>query len=36
MTIHDFGETAEGRLYLVMEYVDGTNLHNAIRAGGDQ
>jgi serine/threonine protein kinase len=29
--IHDFGETADGLLYLVMEYVDGTDVHRLIQ-----
>lgn len=32
--IHDFGETADGLLYLVMEYVDGTDVHRLIQANG--
>ena len=32
--IHDFGETADGLLYLVMEYVDGTDVHRLIQASG--
>ncbi|MBL9151914.1 MAG: serine/threonine protein kinase [Verrucomicrobiales bacterium] len=32
--IHDFGETADGLLYLVMEYVDGTDAHRLIQANG--
>ncbi len=33
VTVHDFGQTAEGRLYLAMEFVDGTDLHDIIGAG---
>ncbi len=32
--VHDFGTTAEGHLYFVMEYVDGTNLDAMIRGPG--
>jgi tRNA A-37 threonylcarbamoyl transferase component Bud32 len=32
VTIHDFGQT-DGLYYLVMEYVDGTNLRTLIRDG---
>ena len=33
ITVHDFGQTAEGPLYIVMEFVDGANLHDLIRGG---
>jgi serine/threonine protein kinase len=33
VAIHDFGECG-GFFYLVMEYVDGVNLRQALRAGG--
>ncbi len=29
----DFGQTSEGHLFLAMEYVKGTDMHHAIRAG---
>ncbi|MCB1085746.1 MAG: serine/threonine protein kinase [Verrucomicrobiae bacterium] len=32
--IHDFGETTNGLLYLVMEFVDGTDVHQLIQANG--
>ena len=32
--IHDFGETADGLLYLVMEFVDGTDVHRLIQGSG--
>jgi serine/threonine protein kinase len=32
VTVHDFGE-AEGYFYLLMEFVDGVNLRQAMRAG---
>jgi len=31
--VYDFGETADGLLYIVMEYVEGTDLATLIRAG---
>ncbi|HEY3900748.1 MAG TPA: serine/threonine-protein kinase [Chthoniobacter sp.] len=31
VTIHDFGQTPEGNLYFVMEYIDGTNLRSILR-----
>ena len=30
VTIFDFGQTTEGHLYFVMEFVDGTDLHRLI------
>lgn len=33
VTVHDFGETEDGHRYIVMEYVDGTDLHAAIHSG---
>jgi hypothetical protein len=32
VTVHDFGE-ADGLFYIVMEYVDGVNLRDLLRAG---
>lgn len=32
VTVHDFGQ-ADGQFYLVMEYVDGVNLRQALQAG---
>jgi predicted Ser/Thr protein kinase len=32
--VHDFGRTAEGLFYFVMEYVDGINLRQTIQSGG--
>jgi serine/threonine protein kinase len=32
LTVHDFGQ-ADGQSYFVMEYVDGTNLRQRLRAG---
>jgi len=34
VTIHDFGQTSEGHLYVVMEYIDGTNLREILRGPG--
>lgn len=34
VTIHDFGQTREGNHYVVMEYVDGANLHQLIHDAG--
>lgn len=36
VTIFDFGQTAEGHLYFVMEYVDGTDLYRLIHKSGTQ
>ncbi len=33
VTIHDFGSTEDGLVYLLMEYVDGVNLREAMDAG---
>ena len=33
VAVHDFGETAGGLLYFVMEYVEGADLRPADRAG---
>lgn len=35
VTIFDFGQTAEGHLYFVMEYVDGTDLYRLIHKSGN-
>jgi len=32
VTVFDFGTTAEGHLYFVMEYIDGTDLAHLLRA----
>lgn len=34
IAVHDFGETADGLLYIVMEYVDGTDVARMIAAEG--
>ena len=31
VAIHDFGQTAEGHLYFVMEFIDGTDLQKILR-----
>ncbi len=33
VTIYDFGRTPDGQAYLIMEYVDGINLREAISSG---
>lgn len=33
VTLHDFGEEPDGRLYMVLEYVDGPTLRQAIPRG---
>ena len=32
VTVHDFGQTGEGHLYFVMEFVDGTDLAHVLHA----
>jgi predicted Ser/Thr protein kinase len=34
VAVYDFGRTADGLFYFVMEYVDGVNLRQAIQSGG--
>lgn len=34
VAVHDYGQTSEGHLWLLMEYVDGVDMHRTIRAGG--
>ncbi len=34
VNVHDFGETPDGLLYFVMEFVDGTDLQKLIQASG--
>ncbi|SKA99288.1 Serine/threonine protein kinase [Prosthecobacter debontii] len=34
VSVYDFGQTAQGHLYFVMEYVDGTDLHRIIHGPG--
>jgi len=34
ITIYDFGQTSEGHLYFVMEYIDGTDLRKILRGPG--
>lgn len=33
VAVYDFGQTPAGHLFLVMEYIEGTDLHRMIRAG---
>ena len=33
VTIHEFGQTSQGHLYFVMEYVDGSDLARLLRGG---
>jgi hypothetical protein len=32
--LHDYGRTEDGRLYMVMELLDGWDLHRAVESGG--
>ena len=34
VSVHDFGETPDGLLYFIMEFVDGTDVHKMIQASG--
>ncbi len=34
VAVHDFGQTGEGHLFFVMEFVDGSTLHQLIRGPG--
>ncbi|MBX7211028.1 MAG: protein kinase [Verrucomicrobiaceae bacterium] len=34
VAVFDFGQTSAGHLFLVMEYIEGTDLHRLIHAGG--
>ena len=34
VTVHDFGQTSEGHLYFVMEFVDGTDLQQILKGPG--
>jgi serine/threonine protein kinase len=34
VAVHDFGETKDGLLYFIMEYVDGTDVQKMIQANG--
>ncbi len=33
ISVHDFGQTAEGHLFFAMEFVEGANLHDIIHGG---
>jgi serine/threonine protein kinase len=34
IAVYDAGETPEGLLYFVMEYVEGTDVHQMVAAAG--
>lgn len=34
VAVHDYGQTDEGHPWLLMEFVDGVDMHRTIRAGG--
>tara|TARA_R110002096_G_scaffold14302_7_gene49870 strand:- start:1481 stop:2251 length:771 start_codon:yes stop_codon:yes gene_type:complete len=34
VTVHDFGETSEGQLYLVLEFVEGMDIHQYLQHHG--
>ncbi|MCL2449370.1 MAG: protein kinase, partial [Polyangiaceae bacterium] len=34
MRVLDFGQDSDGLLYIVMEFLDGTDLHRVLRHGG--
>ncbi|NLT70065.1 MAG: protein kinase, partial [Verrucomicrobiaceae bacterium] len=34
LSVFDFGETAEGQLYFVMEFIDGMDIHQYLRHHG--
>ena len=34
ISVHDFGQTAEGHLFFAMEFVEGANLHDIIHGPG--
>ncbi len=34
ISVHDFGETSEGQLYFVMEFVDGMDIHQYLHEHG--
>ena len=34
VSVYDFGETPDGLLYFIMEFVDGTDVHKMIQASG--
>ena len=34
VAVYDFGETPDGLLYFIMEFVDGTDVHKMIQASG--
>ena len=34
LSVYDFGETAEGQLYFVMEFIDGMDIHQYLKLHG--
>ena len=34
VTIHDFGQTPQGQMFMILEYIDGVTLQRAIRVQG--
>lgn len=34
VSVYEFGETPDGLLYFIMEFVDGTDVHKMIQASG--
>ena len=36
VSVHDFGETAAGQCYFVMEFIDGMDIHQYLQANGGQ
>ncbi len=34
ISVHDFGQTSEGHLYFVMEFIDGMDIHKYIQMSG--
>ncbi len=34
ISVYDFGETAEGQLYFIMEFIDGMNIHQYLQHHG--
>lgn len=34
ISVHDFGQTSEGHLYFVMEFIDGMDMHKYIQLSG--
>ncbi len=34
VAVHDFGETEDGQLFFVMEFIDGTDVQKMIQSSG--